>query len=61
MQIVNYDDLNKIVTRLKLQVSSQNTDNSGENNEIISILKKLRKKNLILKYINLILLNDIFL
>jgi len=47
-QIVYYDDLNELITWLNLPVSYQNAGNTGVNNEIISILEELRKKNLIL-------------
>jgi hypothetical protein len=50
-QMVYYDDLNELVTRLNLLTYSQNAGNTGVNNEIISILEELRENNIILKLI----------
>jgi len=46
-QIVYYDNPNELVTRLNLLVSSQNSGNTGVNNEIVSILEELRERKLI--------------
>ncbi|XP_030763180.1 uncharacterized protein LOC115887810 [Sitophilus oryzae] len=44
---VYYDDINELVERLKLLISSQMAGHSGHNNEIISILEELREANII--------------
>jgi hypothetical protein len=44
---VYYDDPIELVTKLNLITSSQISGNTGVNNEIISILEKLRERNII--------------
>ena len=44
---IYYDDVNELVNRLKLLVSSQIAGHTGHNNEIIAILEELREAKVI--------------
>lgn len=46
-QYVYFDDINEIVDRLRLLVSSQQAGNTSHNNEIVSIIEELREANVI--------------
>jgi hypothetical protein len=44
---VHYDDINKIVNRLRILKASEAAGNTSHNNEIISIISELREKGVI--------------
>lgn len=47
LDYVYYDDINEIIERLKLLISSQIAGHTGHQNEIISILEELREAKII--------------
>ena len=48
VDFVYFDDINEIVERLKLLISSKIAGHTGHENEIISILEELREANIII-------------
>ena len=48
VDFVYFDDINEIVKRLKLLISSKIAGHTGHENEIISILEELREANIII-------------
>lgn len=44
---VYWNDVNQLIDRLKLLISSLNSGHTGHNNEITSIIQELKEENLI--------------